>query len=109
MEAGKNVLFNFASKKTASMAKFYDTSHWYEKSHFQTTGTRNKCVVSNPKDNCDYYFKTSLKKGEKDYKPEFWSEIIASEVGNLLGFKVLKYDIALHDREIGCISKPVVH
>ena len=43
--------------------------------------------------NC-IFFKTSLKKKEKDYTYEFWSEIIASEIGRLLGFDTLVYDVA---------------
>lgn len=45
-----------------------------------------------------------LKEG-KDYKPEFWSEIISSEIGRFLGFNVLEYNIAKHGDEVGCISK----
>lgn len=87
------------------MAKFYDITEWNEKPFFNTKGTRNKCVVSNPEDDCVYFFKTSMLKEGKDYKPEFWSEIISSEVGRSLGFDVLEYNIAKHESEIGCISK----
>ncbi|KAA6341259.1 hypothetical protein EZS27_010915 [termite gut metagenome] len=91
------------------MADFYDTSGWNEKLSLQTKGVRNKCIITNPKNDCDYYFKTSIKKGEKDYKSEFWSEIIASKIGKILGFNILKYDIALHNEEIGCISKSMIN
>lgn len=87
------------------MARFLDISGWNEKPFFNTKGTRNKCVVSDPNDETLYYFKTSIKKEGKDYKPEFWSEIIASEVGISLGFNVLEYNIAKHGSEVGCISK----
>lgn len=87
------------------MAKFYDITEWNEKPFFNTKGTRSKCVVSNPIDDSVYFFKTSMLKEGKDYKPEFWSEIISSEVGRLLGFNVLEYNIAKHGDEIGCISK----
>lgn len=87
------------------MAKYIDITNWNEKPYFNTKGTRNKCVVSNPDDDSIYFFKTSMKKEGKDYKPEFWSEIIASEIGNLLGFNVLEYNIAKHGDEVGCISK----
>lgn len=87
------------------MAKFYDITGWNEKPFFNTKGTRNKCVVSNPIDDSIYFFKTSILKDGKDYKTEFWSEIISSEVGRLLGFNVLEYNIAKHGDEIGCISK----
>lgn len=91
------------------MAEFYDISNWQEKPWFQTGGTRSKMIVESPADHADYYFKTSLKKINKDYKYEFWSEIIASEVGQSLGFNVLKYDIAYNGKELGCISKSMVY
>lgn len=90
------------------MAKFYNITKWNERPYFQTLGTRNKVIVENPDNHSEYYFKTSLKREMKDYKHEFWSEIIASEVGQLLGFDMLRYDIAFNRGEIGCISKNMV-
>ncbi len=90
------------------MAKFYDISAWNERTWFQTGGTRDKMVVENPDNHLDYYFKTSLKREKKDYRHEFWSEIIASEIGELLGFDMLKYDIAFNRDQIGCLSKSMV-
>lgn len=87
------------------MAEYFDITDWNEKPWFGTKGSRNKIVVENPSTGSFCYFKTSLLKPEKDYKHEFWSEIIASEIGKLLGFNVLKYDIAFCDNEIGCISE----
>lgn len=90
------------------MAAFYDITEWNEKPFFNTKGTRNKCVVSNPADDSEYFFKTSMLKEGKDYKTEFWSEIIASKVGQFLGFNVLDYNIAKHGSEIGCLSRSMV-
>jgi hypothetical protein len=90
------------------MAEFYDISKWQEKPHFQTGGTRNKAIFENPDTGELHYFKTSLKKDIIDYKFEFWSEILASEIGRELGFNTLKYDIACHKDEIGCLSKSMV-
>lgn len=87
------------------MADFYDITNWNEKPWFQTGGTRSKVIIENPENRKIYYFKTSLKKEKIDYKYEFWSEIIASEVGTLLGFDLLRYDIAFNSKEIGCISE----
>jgi hypothetical protein len=56
-----------------------------------------------------YYFKQSFKKGQRDYKHEFWSEIIASEVGVLLGFDILPYHIAIRGQVVGCISKSMIN
>ena len=61
--------------------------------------------MESPEDGCQYFFKTSLIKNEKHYIYEFWSEIIASEVGTFLGFDVLHYDVALYETKLGCLSK----
>lgn len=90
------------------MARFYDISAWNERTWFQTGGTRDKMVVENPDDHSAYYFKTSLKRERKDYKHEFWSEIIASEIGSLFGFDMLTYDIAFNNGKMGCLSKSMV-
>lgn len=86
------------------MADFYDISNWQEKYHYQTGGTRSKAVVESPQNESLYFFKKSIPK----YKHEFWSEIIASEIGNVLGFNVLRYDIAYKGDEVGCISKLMI-
>ena len=90
------------------MAEFYDITEWNEKPWFQTGGTRSKVIVEDPSTHKVHYFKTSLKREFKDYKYEYWSEIIASEVGVLLGFDMLKYDIAFNRGEMGCISQSMV-
>lgn len=90
------------------MADFYDITTWNEKPWYQTGGTRNKVIVENPENQKDYYFKTSLKRELKDYQYEYWSEIMASEVGNHLGFDMLKYDIAFNRGDMGCISQSMV-
>jgi hypothetical protein len=61
-----------ASKRCGEkMIEFYDISDWPEKPHFQTGGTRNKVIVENPGDENLYYFKTSLKRTNDEYKHEF--------------------------------------
>ncbi len=90
------------------MAYFYNISDWQDKPHFQTGGTRNKSIFEDPKGGGLFYFKTSLKKNNMDYKHEFWSEILASEIGRELGFNTLEYNIAWHKNEIGCLSKSMV-
>ena len=90
------------------MIEFYDISQWQEKRHFQTGGTRNKVIVENPEDWNLYYFKTSLKRANDEYKYEFWSEIIASAIGRELGFNTLQYDVAFNKNEIGCLSKSMI-
>ena len=90
------------------MAEFFDISNWEEKPWYQTGGTRSKVIVENPINHRDYYFKTSLKREQKDYQYEFWSEIIASEIGSVLGFNMLRYDIAYKGDEIGCLSESMI-
>lgn len=90
------------------MVKFYDISNWEEHPYYNTGGTRDKSLHENPEDVQLYYFKTSLKKEAKDYTYEFWSEVIASEIGTYLGFDVLHYDVALCGGKLGCLSKSMV-
>lgn len=91
------------------MAKLYNISEWNEQSWWNTGGTRDKKIYLNPEDGELYYFKQSFKKGQRDYKHEFWSEIIASEVGELLGFNALAYHIAIRGNIVGCISKSMIN
>jgi hypothetical protein len=91
------------------MAKLYNISEWNEQSWWNTGGTRDKKIYLNPEDGELYYFKQSFKKGQRDYKHEFWSEIIASEVGALLGFDILAYHIAIRGNIVGCISKSMIN
>lgn len=91
------------------MAQVIDISQWSEQRWWNTGGTRNKKIFLNPADNQLYYFKQSLKREQKDYKYEFWSEIIASELGKQLGFDVLTYDIAIWEKELGCLSKSMIN
>lgn len=90
------------------MPKVYNISAWFEEPWWNTGGTRNKKVYLNPDDNVQYYFKQSLKKEQKDYKYEFWSEIVASEIGIALKFDVLPYHLAIRGQEAGCLSKSMI-
>ncbi|MGB5988951.1 MAG: hypothetical protein WBG43_04365 [Marinifilaceae bacterium] len=90
------------------MAKYIDASDWNEMTWYNTGGTRDKSILQNPTTGEVYYFKTSLIKPGKEYIHEFWSEIIASEIGRYLEFDLLIYDIAFHNNRIGCISKSMV-
>ena len=90
------------------MPEFINTTTWNEKFYYQPGGTRSKVIVENPATGENYFFKTSLKKEKIDYKFEYWSEIMASELGALLGFDMLHYDIAFNRGEMGCLSKSMV-
>jgi len=91
------------------MAKLFNISYWSEQSWWNTGGTRDKKIYLSPLDDELYYFKQSFKKGQRDYKHEFWSEIIASELGELLGFDILEYQIAIRGDVVGCISKSMIN
>lgn len=91
------------------MAELYDISEWSEQLWWNTGGTRDKKIYVNPQNGEIYFFKQSFKRGQRDYKYEFWSEIIASEIGEILGFNILKYHIAIRGEIIGCISKSMIN
>ena len=54
------------------MAELYNISDWSEQSWWNTGGTRDKKIYLNPDDGELYYFKQSFKKGQRDFKHEFW-------------------------------------
>lgn len=90
------------------MPKFYNTESWESRPYLNTTGTRDKEILVHPKTGDLYYFKSSLITEGRNYKYEFWSEIIAYKIGQLLNMDILEYDIALRGGHIGCISKSMV-
>ncbi len=89
------------------MPQFFDLETWSEQSWWNTGGTRDKKIYLSPVGEL-YYFKQSFKKGKRDYKYEFWSEIIASEIGNICSFDILSYHLAVRDGEVGCLSKSMI-
>lgn len=90
------------------MAQLFIIDDWSEQPWWNTGGTRDKKIYLNPEDEQVYYFKQSYRKGDKDYRYEFWSEIIAYEIGTQLGFDVLPYHVAKRGEILGCISKTMI-
>ena len=88
--------------------KYYDVSHWGDSSGQSTTGTREKEILINPDTGKMCFLKYSMCKPGRDYATEYWSEIIAYEVGRYLGFNVLEYDLAEKNGRFGCISENMV-
>ena len=84
---------------------FYDVSTWLITSVSSTKGTRDKLVLVKPNTEDTYFLKFPMVREKRDYTPENWSEVLAYEIGNLLGFNVLRYDLAVHNGKVGCISK----
>jgi hypothetical protein len=94
-------------------ATFTDISNWHKNVQYSTGGTRSKYIAQHPETYEEYFFKGSKETplGEIRYPTEFWSEIISSKIGQLLGFPMLDYNIAFdkkHKQQIGCISKSMV-
>jgi hypothetical protein len=91
------------------IVKIYDVTDWQELTWLNSGGTRAKRILQS-EDGLEWYFKCSEKKPatadnpEKYYKYEFWSEIIAYQLGNFYGLDILKYDVGFYGDQIGCIS-----
>lgn len=80
-----------------------DISDWIERP-LNTEGTRNKSVLISPYQGGEYYFKTSMMKGKKNYPFEFWSEVVASKVGKALGFNVADYNVGILREDDGTLT-----
>ena len=73
---------------------FTDITTWQKRNFVSTGGTRAKFISLNEKGEI-FYFKGSKEApdGSTRYPQEFWSEIISSKIGQMLGFKMLDYNI----------------
>lgn len=94
-------------------ATFTNISGWHKNIHYSTGGSRSKYIALHPDTNDEYFFKGSKETftGEIKFPMEFWSEIVSSKIGQILGFPMLDYNIAYdikHKQKIGCISKSMV-
>ncbi|MDP2527553.1 hypothetical protein [Maribacter dokdonensis] len=92
---------------------FTDISEWGKKPYSNTGGTRAKNIYINRENDTEFFFKGSkrLDDGTFKYPTEFWSEIIASKIGEWLGFNILDYNIGYDindEQQIGCLSKSMV-
>ncbi|MCL1651719.1 hypothetical protein M2T28_03800 [Elizabethkingia miricola] len=91
---------------------FTDITSWQKQNYVNTGGTRAKFVSLNQIGDV-YYFKGSKEtlEGDVRYPLEFWSEILSSKIGQLLGFNMLDYNIGYdsnHKQKIGCLSKSMI-
>jgi len=87
------------------MVEVFYISDWIVKKWVQTGGSREKIFIENPNDGNLYFFKKSIDK----FPSEFWSEIISSKLGSLLGFNMLDYNIAIYNDEVGCLCKSMIN
>ena len=88
--------------------KYYDVSQWGDSSGQGSPGTREKDILVDPDTGKIYFLKFSLFKPGRDYKTEYWSEIIAYAIGKYLGFNILEYNLAEKNERFGCISENMV-
>lgn len=93
---------------------FTDISDWEIVVYQSTGGSRSKNISNNPTDNCQYFFKgfAETPSGDIKYPMEFWSEIVASKIGAILGFNLLDYNIAFNKHvkhKIGSFSKSMIN
>ncbi|SFS98233.1 HipA domain-containing protein [Sphingobacterium wenxiniae] len=93
--------------------QFIDTTQWQETFWLHSGGTREKRILLDSEDNLWYFKRSENKPGrngnpDKYYKDEFWSEIIAYQIGYTLGLNILRYDVALSNGQIGCISPSMI-
>ena len=86
-------------------AIFFDISNWIIKT-WETPGKGSSpiMIVENPETGDVFFFKESHQK----YETEFWSEIIASKYGQMIGLNVLDYNIGCYKGRLGCLSKRMV-
>jgi hypothetical protein len=88
-----------------NLRPFEDVSNWEEQLWLHSGGTRNKKILSDP-NGILYFFKESFNNNDgKFYKYEFYSEVIASFLGKMIGLNVLNYTIAVFNERIGCLSR----
>lgn len=80
---------------------------WVHQQWVNTGGTRAKRFLQSPMGEF-FYFKRSQFKPGKNYTYEFWSEIIAAEVGTFVGFAMLDYHVAVYGEMVGCICKSMI-
>lgn len=93
--------------------KFIDTTDWQEMIWVSSGGTREKRILQDENDLLWYFKRSEYKLGQngapdKYYKFEFWSEIIAYQIGKMLGLDILRYDLALNKGKLGCISPSMI-
>jgi hypothetical protein len=85
------------------LIKHYDISEWVTQDwNKPPKGSRAQSIFEDPANAGDlYYFKQS----KNTFPSEIWAEIIASKIGQMIGFNVLNYDLATYNNKLGCLSK----
>lgn len=89
------------------MPKLYEISEWtVQPWNKPQKGSRPNNIYENPATGELFYLKLS----KANFPSELWSEIIASKLGQALGFDVLDYNIGYdaNNEVIGCLSKSMI-
>jgi hypothetical protein len=85
---------------------FTDLSNWIPKEWERPQkGSSSITIFEQPETTENYFFKESHTR----YELEFWSEIIASKFGQMIGLEVLDYNIGYYKGNLGCLSKRMVN
>jgi hypothetical protein len=85
---------------------FTDLSDWISKEWERPQkGSSSITIFEKPETSENYFFKESHTR----YELEFWSEIIASKFGQMIGLEVLDYNIGYYKGNLGCLSKSMVN
>ncbi|PWK29191.1 hypothetical protein LV89_00029 [Arcicella aurantiaca] len=85
---------------------FTDLSDWIPKEWERPQkGSSSITIFEQPETSEVYFFKESHTR----YELEFWSEIISSKFGQMLGLNVLDYNIGYYKGNLGCLSKRMVN
>lgn len=87
--------------------KYIDVSNWNTRQDVGWKGTRDKDIYEDP-EGVVHYFKFSHER----YPWEFWSEVIASKLGQQLGLDIVDYNVGFRNPdellEIGCLSGSMI-
>lgn len=89
------------------MPKLYEISEWILQTwNKPQKGSRPNNIYENPITGELFYLKLS----KANFPSELWSEIIASKLGQALGFDVLDYNIGYdaNNEVVGCLSKSMI-
>ncbi|MED1488421.1 HipA domain-containing protein [Bacillus smithii] len=77
-----------------------DVSRWEKDDEKQASGTRQKFWLINPMNRRTYLFKIP-----KESTGEAWAEVIASKIGQKIGLKTMKADLAIYNGVLGVLSE----
>ncbi len=93
------------NKQNIPFTNVIDISEWqlltWDK---PSKGSRPNSVYQDPKNGLTYFFKQSSVKSPT----EIWSEIIASKLGQFIGFKTLDYNVGIRGDIVGCLSRNMI-